>query len=117
MNICQKIKEEYQELQSLKERFVLEYKNALETKDLAKAKKLKAELEKKKEVFEEKIFTVLVEKRLKEFEEKSLTYIEDLLNKGADKDWVAMGLAGYYITFVWRLRPKKKMYKFLKKKK
>ncbi len=33
--------------------------------------------------------------------------MERLLKEGADKGWVALGLAGDYVTFVWQLKIKR----------
>jgi len=53
---CEQLRQEYKELKTLNQEFVLAYKKALETGDLKKAKQLKAELEERRNALEEKLW-------------------------------------------------------------
>jgi len=56
-NECEKIKEEYENLKTLKNEFDLEYQKAIETGNLEKAKELKVKLEKKRDTLVSKLWT------------------------------------------------------------
>jgi len=56
-NKCEKIKEEYEDLKTLKNEFDLEYQKAVETGKLDKVKELKTELEQKRNTLAEKLWT------------------------------------------------------------
>ena len=130
---CQQLAEDYKTLMKQKNELVLEYQQTKDSGDLTKATKLKNQLQKTYQEFYEKIHRFISE-------EKALNELERLLNEGADKDSVAVGLAGLdspqswtmrerllkegankgqvalgifgdYITFVWQLRRKFKMKK------
>ena len=53
---CEQLRQEYEELKTLNQEFVLAYKKALETGDLKKAKQLKAELEERRNALENKLW-------------------------------------------------------------
>jgi hypothetical protein len=99
---CEQAKAEYEELKRLKQEFDLEFQKAAETGNLEKVKELRAQLEQKIDALREKIFPV--ERLLKNFEERSLAYIEKLLAQGANKSWVAEGLAGLDSEKAWAMR-------------
>jgi len=52
---CEKIRKEYEDLKTLKSEFDLEYQKAVETGKLTEVKKLKAELERKRDALLEKL--------------------------------------------------------------
>ncbi|MBI5306430.1 hypothetical protein HZB04_02510 [Candidatus Wolfebacteria bacterium] len=68
MSNCEKIKQEYENLKSIKKEFDLEYQKAVETDDLSKVKELKAELEEKRGILSKKLWTFesLPQRELKE---------------------------------------------------
>lgn len=68
MSSCEQIKQDYQDLKTLKQEFDLEYQKAVETGDLARAKELRAELEQKRDALADKLwpFERLPQKELKE---------------------------------------------------
>ena len=67
-NTCQQIKQEYQDLKTLKKEFDLEYTKALKTGNLNKARILKTRLEQKRDALTEKIwpFEAMPQKELKQ---------------------------------------------------
>lgn len=118
---CEKIKQEYENLKTLKSEFDLELKKAVETGNLGKAKKLKAELEQKRDAFFEKlwIFENLPPKELKEQYEsqkgimKNVGILEKLSNgemgiKGIDNKEYAYPS---YQEIARRMRENKEMLK------
>ncbi|OGZ20867.1 MAG: hypothetical protein A2W55_03015 [Candidatus Nealsonbacteria bacterium RIFCSPHIGHO2_02_38_10] len=68
MSSCEQIKQDYQDLKTLKQEFDLEYQKAVETGDLARAKELRAELEQKRDALADKLWPLerLPQKELKE---------------------------------------------------
>jgi len=75
---CEKIKQEYKNLKTLKSEFDLEYQRAVETGNLERAKELKAELEQKRDALREKLwpFEALTQKELKEQYESQKEILE-----------------------------------------
>ena len=75
---CEKIKQEYENLKTLKSEFDLEYQKAVETGNLTKAKELKTELEQKRNALSEKLwpFETLPQKELKEQYESQKEILE-----------------------------------------
>ena len=55
-NSCEQIKNEYENLKTLKEEFDLEYQKAVETGNLERVREMKAELEQKRDALKEKLF-------------------------------------------------------------
>jgi hypothetical protein len=55
MNQCEQLKQEYNNLKSLKQEFDLEYEKAVETRNTARAKELKIEIERKMAELSEKL--------------------------------------------------------------
>ena len=74
-NQCEQIRQEYRGLKALKQEFDLAYTEAAVTRDLAKTKELKAELEQKIEALKNKVwpFEALPRKELKEQYEKAVS--------------------------------------------
>src|SRR3989338_9658634 len=72
-NQCEQIRQEYEDLKTLKREFDLEHKKA--TGDLAKSKELKAELEQKIEALQNKVwpFEALSLEKVKEQYEKAVS--------------------------------------------
>ena len=90
-NQCEQIKQEYGDLKILKQEFDLEYKKPAVTRDLAKTKELKAELEQKIDALQNKVwpFEALPRKELKEQYESQKNILERLgilkkLSNGAE---------------------------------
>ncbi len=75
---CEKIRKEYENLKTLKGEFDLEMEKAAETKELEKAKELKAKLEQKRDALAEKLwpFEALTQKEMKEQYENQKEILE-----------------------------------------
>jgi WD40 repeat protein len=57
-NQCEQLKQEYNNLKSLKQEFDLEYEKAVETRNTARAKELKIEIERKIAELKEKLWNI-----------------------------------------------------------
>lgn len=101
---CQQIKTEYEQLQTLKDEFILAYDKAKEGGDRVQVKQLKAELETAFIKLEEEITTFIPE-------EKILDVMEGFISKYVDDDdfpWKLSdalgGLCGLDSDNAWRIR-------------
>ena len=70
---CEQLKQEYESIKTLKQEFALEYQKAVETGDLTRAKKLKAELEQKRNALAEKLLSFKWER----YNRRCLKTVED----------------------------------------
>ena len=94
---CSQLKTEYEHLQTLTKEFVLEYEKAKADSNPSWPWKLKDQLEAARDALKEKLNIFITET-------KALAGIEKLLKEGANKSWVAEGLAGLDSTKAWDLR-------------
>ena len=93
---CKQLKTEYEHLKTLKKEFVLEFEKAKASGLRSRAWKLLDQLEADRNALKEKLGFIT--------ETKALAEIEKLLAGGADKDYVAVGLAGLDSKAAWDLR-------------
>ena len=93
---CKQLKTEYEHLKTLKKEFVLEFEKAKASGLRSHAWKLLDQLEAAKDALKEKLGFIT--------EAKALAEIEKLLDGGAGKGLVAMGLAGLDSKATWELR-------------
>ena len=118
---CEEIKQEYENLKTLRKEFGLEYQKAMETGNLEKAKELKARLEQKRNALSEKIwlFESLPQKELKKQYESQKEMMEKagILEKLSSGE---MGIRGIdnkeyafptYREVIKRMRKNKEMLK------
>ncbi|MBI5306438.1 hypothetical protein HZB04_02550 [Candidatus Wolfebacteria bacterium] len=121
MSNCEKIKQEYENLKSIKKEFDLEYQKAAETGNLEKANELKAELEQKRDALQKKLwpFEELPSKELKEQYESKKKILENtgLLEKLSNGE---MGIKGInnkeyaiptYNEIIKKIRENKEIFK------
>ncbi|MBI5077653.1 hypothetical protein HZB94_04720 [Candidatus Falkowbacteria bacterium] len=102
-SLCEQIKIEYEQVQALKEQLVLEYekvKNSDDVDDWSVVKKFQVEWEAASSALVKKLEKI----RLERFDKKVLEYIEKLLDEGADKGYIAQGLAGVDSEQAWDMR-------------